>query len=144
MLLRAASPFRRCPGVACPQAPIEPPYNRLKISRRGWKPAMPRHIRRTASLRRRLYEILEHGAIGDRTGLVVGRLIIALIVINLVSMTLDSVPALQTQYGALFTAIELLSLSNTHCASGWRPSMRQRGTRVSARRDGSSSRARSA
>ena len=71
---------------------------------------MPRHIRRTASLRRRLYAILEHGAIGDRTGLIVGRLIVALIVVNLVSMTLDSVPALQTQYGPLFTAIELLSL----------------------------------
>jgi len=71
---------------------------------------MPRHIRRTASLRRRLYEILEHGAIGDRTGLIVGRLLVALIVVNLVSMTLDSVPALQTQYGPLFTAIELLSL----------------------------------
>src|SRR5262249_17569321 len=54
--------------------------------------------------------ILEHGAIGDRTGLCVGRLIVALIVVNLVSMTLDSVPALQTQYGPLFTAIELLSL----------------------------------
>src|SRR5262245_28661763 len=71
---------------------------------------MPRHVRRTASFRRRLYEILEHGSIGDRTGLMVGRLIVLLIVVNLVSMTLDSVPALQTQYGALFTAIELLSL----------------------------------
>src|SRR5499425_2356063 len=71
---------------------------------------MPRRIRRTASLRRRLYEILEHGAIGDRTGLIVGRLLVALIVVNLVSMTLDSVPALQTQYGPLFTAIEVLSL----------------------------------
>ena len=40
----------------------------------------------------------------------VGRLIVALIVVNLVSMTLDSVPALQTQYGPLFTAIELISL----------------------------------
>ena len=71
---------------------------------------MPRDIRRTAKLRRRLYEILEHGTIGDRTGLIVGRLIVALIVVNLVSMTLDSVPALQTQYGPLFTAIELTSL----------------------------------
>src|ERR1700746_2706515 len=71
---------------------------------------MPRHVRRTANLRRRLYEILEHGSIGDRTGLMVGRLIVLLIVINLVSMTLDSVPELQTQYGALFTIIELLSL----------------------------------
>jgi voltage-gated potassium channel len=70
-----------------------------------------RHIWRTrVDLRRRLYEILEHGAIGDRTGLIVGRLIVVLIVTNLVAMTLDSVPALQAQYGPLYAAIELLSL----------------------------------
>ena len=72
---------------------------------------MPRRIwRRGGDLRRRLYEILEHGTIGDRTGLIVGRLIVVLIVTNLVTMTLDSVPALQAQYGPLFIAIELLSL----------------------------------
>jgi voltage-gated potassium channel len=47
---------------------------------------------------------------GYRAGLIVGRLIAVLIVTNLVAMTLDSVPALQAQYGPLFTAIELLSL----------------------------------
>jgi len=73
--------------------------------------AMPRHVwRNAAGLRHRLYEILDHGAIGDRTSLVVGRLIVALIVLNLVTMTLESVPALQAQYGPLFTAVELLSL----------------------------------
>src|SRR5215470_12398212 len=62
---------------------------------------MPRRTWRTgANLRRRLYEILEHGTIGDQTAVVVGR----------VAMTLDSVPALQAQYGPLFLAIELLSL----------------------------------
>jgi voltage-gated potassium channel len=67
---------------------------------------MPRRIwRRDGDLRRRLYEILEHGAIGNRTGLIVGRLIVVLIVTNLVTMTLDSVPALQAQYGPLFIAI---------------------------------------
>jgi voltage-gated potassium channel len=72
---------------------------------------MPRRTWRTgANLRRRLYEILEHGTIGDRTAVVVGRLIVILIVVNLVAMTLDSVPALQAQYGPLFLAIELLSL----------------------------------
>jgi voltage-gated potassium channel len=72
---------------------------------------MTRHNRRThVDLRRRLYEILEHGAIGDRVGLIVGRLIVVLIIINLVAMTLDTVPKLQAQYGPLFTAIELLSL----------------------------------
>ena len=72
---------------------------------------MPRHVWRNAAGRRhRLYEILDHGAIGDRTSLLVGRLIVALIVLNLVTMTLESVPALQAQYGPLFTAVELLSL----------------------------------
>jgi voltage-gated potassium channel len=72
---------------------------------------MPRHIWRTGlDLRRRLYEILEHGTIGNRTGLIVGRLIVLLIITNLVAMALDSVPALQAQYAPLFIAIELLSL----------------------------------
>src|SRR5262249_29827067 len=72
---------------------------------------MRRHIWRSGGdLRRRLYEILEHGTIGERTGLLVGRLIVVLIVTNLVTMTLDSVPALQAQYGPVFIAIELLSL----------------------------------
>src|SRR5215831_15055787 len=72
---------------------------------------MPRRIWRSGGdLRRRLYEILEHGAIGNRTGLIVGRLIVVLIVTNLVTMALESVPVLQAQYGPLFIAIELLSL----------------------------------
>jgi voltage-gated potassium channel len=72
---------------------------------------MPRHTWRTGlKVRRRLYEILEHGAIGDRTGLIVGRLIVVLIIVNLVAMTLESVPALEAQYAPLFTAIELVSL----------------------------------
>src|SRR5437763_17084441 len=72
---------------------------------------MPRRTWRTgANLRRRLYEILEHGTIGDRTAVMVSRLIVILIVINLVAMILDSVPALQAQYGPLFFAIEVLSL----------------------------------
>src|SRR5205814_9695436 len=77
----------------------------------GQNSAMPRRTWRTgANLRRRLYEILEHGTIGDRTAVVVGRLIVILIVVNLVAMTLDSVPALQAQYGPLFFGIEVLSL----------------------------------
>src|SRR5215831_12398128 len=70
---------------------------------------MARHIW-CRDLRRRLYEILEHGAIGNRIGLVVGRLLVVLIVTNLVTMALESVPALEAQYGPLFTAVELLSL----------------------------------
>src|SRR6516162_8373406 len=76
---------------------------------------MLRHIWGSGGdLRRRLYEILEHGTIGDRTGLIVGRLIVVLIITNLVTMTLDSVPTLRAQYGPLFIAIELLSLVAHH------------------------------
>jgi voltage-gated potassium channel len=64
----------------------------------------------TAVVRRRLYEILDHGGIGDRAAAVVGRLIVLLIVINLVAVTLESVPVLHAQYGGLFTAVEFLSL----------------------------------
>jgi voltage-gated potassium channel len=72
---------------------------------------MPQHFSQSGpTLRHRLYDILEHGTIGDRTGLIVGRLIVALIIVNLVAMTLESVPALEAQYAPLFIAIELVSL----------------------------------
>jgi voltage-gated potassium channel len=63
------------------------------------------------NLRHRLYDILEHGAIGDRTGLAVGRFIVLLIIANLVSTALETVPVLQARYGPLFIAIEFLSLA---------------------------------
>jgi voltage-gated potassium channel len=62
------------------------------------------------ALRHRLYEILEHGPVGDRTGRVVGRLIVLLIVINVVAITLQTVPEFETRYAAWFLGIELLSL----------------------------------
>jgi len=72
---------------------------------------MPRHTKRKiADLRRRLYEILEHGPAGDHAGRVVGRLIGALIVVNLIAVTLESVPALAGKYSFLFVAIEAFSL----------------------------------
>ena len=67
-------------------------------------------LHKVAALRRRLYDILEHGTVGDRSGLIVGRLIALLIIVNLVAMTLESVPALEARYAALLTTIELLSL----------------------------------
>ena len=72
---------------------------------------MPRHGRRALKLRHRLYEILEHGPVGDRVGRLVGRLIVLLIVINLVAITLKSIPEFEAQYTALFIAIELVSLA---------------------------------
>lgn len=46
---------------------------------------------RAAELRHRLYDILEHGSIGDLSAVIVGRLIALLIVVNLAAMTLESV-----------------------------------------------------
>jgi len=66
---------------------------------------------RIAEIRRRTYEILELGAFGDWVGLMVSRLILALIVVNLVSITLESVPELAVRFGALFGAIEMISIA---------------------------------
>ena len=71
---------------------------------------MPRHRRGALELRHRLYEILEHGPVGDQVGRLVGRLIVLLIVVNLAAVTLESVPELAARYAALFIGIELVSL----------------------------------
>ena len=63
-----------------------------------------------AELRRRLYEILEQGPLDDRLSRWVGRALVTLIVVNLVSVTLESVPSLRARYGVAFDAIELASL----------------------------------
>ena len=65
---------------------------------------------KTAKLRHRLYEILEQGPVGERTGRYVSRLIVALIVINLIVVVLESVPELKVQFGMLFSGVEILSL----------------------------------
>jgi voltage-gated potassium channel len=73
---------------------------------------MQARVRRSArELRHRLYEILHHGTIGDRTSRIVGQFIVLLIIVNLVAITLESMPELATRYGPLFTAVEMLSLT---------------------------------
>jgi voltage-gated potassium channel len=61
-------------------------------------------------IRHRLYQILEQGPVGDRASWLVGRLLVALIVVNLVAMTLESVPSLEARYHFLFALIEIGSL----------------------------------
>ncbi|HXM31412.1 MAG TPA: cyclic nucleotide-binding protein, partial [Xanthobacteraceae bacterium] len=61
-------------------------------------------------IQRRLYQILEQGPVGDRASRLVGQLLVALIVINLVAMTLESVPSLEARYSVLFGLIEICSL----------------------------------
>jgi voltage-gated potassium channel len=66
--------------------------------------------RRASKLRHRLYEILEQGSVGDRAGRLVSRLLIVLIVINLIAVVLESVPALRNRFGELFLGVEIASL----------------------------------
>jgi len=61
-------------------------------------------------IRHRLYQILEQGPVGDRASRFVGQLLVALIVVNLVAMTLESVPSLEARYRTLFGLIEIGSL----------------------------------
>src|ERR1700712_2493719 len=61
--------------------------------------------------RRRLYEILHHGTIGDHSSRLVGRFIVLLIIVNLAAVPLQSVPALAQRYGLIFSAVEMLSLA---------------------------------
>ena len=71
---------------------------------------MPQKQQLRAELRRRLYDVLEHGSLAGKTGRLVVRSIVSLIVINLAAVTLESVPSVQARYSALFTAIEAVSL----------------------------------
>jgi voltage-gated potassium channel len=61
-------------------------------------------------VRHRLYGLLEHGPIGDRAGRLTGQFIVALIVLNLMVVVLESVPDYEARFDRLFFAIELFSL----------------------------------
>jgi voltage-gated potassium channel len=60
--------------------------------------------------RQRLYDVLEAGAMGDRTSWLVDVFLVTLILINVGAVILQSVPALAARYEALFDTIELFSL----------------------------------
>ncbi len=73
---------------------------------------MPRASRRLAlPSRHRAYEILERDAVGDRVSQAVDGIIIALIVVNLAAVVLDSVPDIAHRFRVLFDAIEYVSLA---------------------------------
>lgn len=63
-----------------------------------------------AGIRRAVYELLEQGPIGERRTRFVSRIIILLIVVNLVTAALETVPALEAAYGPEFALIEWISL----------------------------------
>lgn len=69
---------------------------------------MPRD--RLNELRRRVYLVLEQGPVGDHVGIIVDKLLVALILINLVAVALESVPEIGNRYAFGFAAIEYFSL----------------------------------
>ena len=72
---------------------------------------MPRVSRHSASdLRRRIYEVLERGLAGDRMSLLVDRGLMALILVNLTAVALESMPSMAARYHVWFDLIEYASL----------------------------------
>ncbi len=71
---------------------------------------MRRHAKRLADLRRRVYVLLEHGPVGEFRARFASRLIILLIVINLFTVALETVPRFEAAYHLEFIIIELVSL----------------------------------
>jgi voltage-gated potassium channel len=66
---------------------------------------------RTRDLRRRVYQVLEQGPVGDGVGTWIDRALVTLIVINLVAVALESMPQYATRYVKAFDWIEYVSLA---------------------------------
>ncbi|HEY4142689.1 MAG TPA: cyclic nucleotide-gated ion channel [Pseudolabrys sp.] len=65
---------------------------------------------KTKALRRRVYLTLEQGPVGDRLAVVIDRALMALIVVNLIAVALESVPDIEARYHVAFDVIEFFSL----------------------------------
>src|SRR3974390_3714860 len=61
-------------------------------------------------IRRRVHALLDHGP-ASRVGLILDRALVGLIVVNLVAVALESVPALARDYHVLFASIECVALA---------------------------------
>jgi voltage-gated potassium channel len=66
--------------------------------------------RKSHDLRRRVYLLLDQGLGGSRAGQILDRLLVALILVNLISVSLESVPSLRAQYAPFFAGVEIVSL----------------------------------
>src|SRR4029453_9844796 len=66
---------------------------------------------RTRNLRRRVYQVLEQGPIGDGVSTWVDRALVTLIVFNLIAVALESMPQYATRYTTAFAWIEYFSLA---------------------------------
>jgi voltage-gated potassium channel len=65
---------------------------------------------RLKNLRRRVYQVLEQGPVGDGVSTWVDRALVALIVINLAAVALESMPQYGSRYATAFAWIEYFSL----------------------------------
>jgi voltage-gated potassium channel len=65
---------------------------------------------RLKDVRRRVHRILEQGPLGDRVSKTVDRFLVILILINLIAVTLESIPQYEERYGTAFALIEFFSL----------------------------------
>ncbi|HEY6860974.1 MAG TPA: cyclic nucleotide-gated ion channel [Pseudolabrys sp.] len=65
---------------------------------------------RLRELRKRVYQVLEQGPVGDHLSRAVDRFLVLLIVVNLLAVALESMPQYQTRYAALFALVENFSL----------------------------------
>src|SRR5262245_46331690 len=65
---------------------------------------------RLKGLRRRVYQILEQGPVGDGAGKAVDRFLVILILVNLIAVALESIPQYEERYATTFAVIESFSL----------------------------------
>jgi voltage-gated potassium channel len=63
-----------------------------------------------ATWRQRVYEVLDHGPVGDRREQYVSRFLIVLVLVNVAAIVFESVPRYEAEYGGLFLGIEIFSL----------------------------------
>jgi voltage-gated potassium channel len=65
---------------------------------------------RLRTIRRRVYQVLEQGPVGDRTSKTVDRFLVVLILVNLIAVSLETIPQYEARYATGFAAIEFFSL----------------------------------
>jgi voltage-gated potassium channel len=61
-------------------------------------------------VRHLIYEMMEHGPIGNRSSRLLSRIVVGLIIVNLTAIVLESVPELAAKYANWFDVIEYISL----------------------------------
>src|SRR3569833_2828763 len=67
--------------------------------------------RKAKDFRQRVHLVLEQGQVGDPVSVVVDRFLVLLLLVNLIAVALESVPAIEARHGRLFVLIEYFSLA---------------------------------